>query len=98
MKTVRASLNGVILAEAVEPVLVEGNHYFPPGSIRWEHLSERQLRTICPWKGVARYYDVEAQGTRAGAAAWTYHHPFPWVRRIRDHVAFWSPVEVGGCD
>ncbi|MGB6424707.1 MAG: DUF427 domain-containing protein [Solirubrobacterales bacterium] len=28
------------------------------------------------------------------AAAWTYHHPFPWIRKIRDHVAFWAPVEI----
>jgi uncharacterized protein (DUF427 family) len=46
------------------------------------------------WKGVARYYDVEAEGKTARGAAWAYHHPYPWIRKIRDHVAFWGPVEV----
>lgn len=27
-------------------------------------------------------------------AAWTYRHPYPWVQKIRDHVAFWKGVEV----
>jgi uncharacterized protein (DUF427 family) len=92
----RASLNGVTLAESDETIVVEGNHYFPPGSVDWEHLQERQLRSLCIWKGVARYYDAEIGGEVVKGPAWTYHHPYPWIRKIRNHVAFWGPVEVGG--
>jgi uncharacterized protein (DUF427 family) len=27
-------------------------------------------------------------------AAWTYRHPYPWLRKIRNHVAFWRGVEL----
>ncbi len=92
--TMKASLNGVTLAESDETILVEGNHYFPPGSIDWDHFRERQLRSLCVWKGIARYYDIEVHGKVEKGAAWTYHHPYPWIRKIRDHVAFGGHAEV----
>jgi uncharacterized protein (DUF427 family) len=47
-----------------------------------------------PVEGVASYFTIEASGDRNRHAAWTYRHPFPWIRKIRDHVAFWNGVEV----
>ena len=35
----RAVYNGVTIADSDDTIVVEGNHYFPPDSIRWEHLS-----------------------------------------------------------
>ena len=83
-----------MLAEADRTVVVEGNHYFPPESVRLEHLRLTQARSLCIWKGVARYYDVTVDGRTNRAAAWTYRHPSPLARRIRDHVAFWNGVVV----
>ncbi|WP_184075249.1 DUF427 domain-containing protein [Nocardiopsis mwathae] len=37
---IRAVWNGVVLAEAERTVSVEGNHYFPPESLRRENLTE----------------------------------------------------------
>ena len=91
----RASLNGTTLAESDETIVVEGNHYFPPDSVNWELFEERRMRSLCMWKGIARYYDVKADDAVAEGTAWTYRHPYPWIRKIRDHVAFWGPVEVG---
>ncbi len=94
MAATKASLGGVTLAESERTVVVEGNHYFPPESVNWDRFHKRQMRSLCVWKGVARYYDVEAEGKTARGAAWAYHHPYPWIRKIRNHVAFWGPVEV----
>jgi uncharacterized protein (DUF427 family) len=47
-----------------------------------------------PWKGLASYYHVEAGGQRSPNAAWTYRHPYPWVRRVKNRVAFWNGVGV----
>ena len=94
MGAAKASLRGLTLAESERTIVVEGNHYFPPDSVNWDLLHERQMRSLCMWKGVARYYDVEAGGETVPGTAWTYHHPYPWIRKIRDHVAFWGPVEV----
>lgn len=90
----RASWNGLVLAESDQTVVVEGNHYFPPDSLRREHLAPSGTHSLCPWKGRASYYDVTAAGAVNPAAAWYYPKPWPLARKIRDHVAFWNGVTV----
>jgi uncharacterized protein (DUF427 family) len=90
----KAVWNGAVLAESDETVLVEGNHYFPPESVDDRYLKRSWMRSLCLWKGIAGYYTVEVDGERNRNAAWTYRHPFPWIRKIRNHVAFWGGVEV----
>lgn len=90
----RAIWNGVTIADSDDTVMVEGNHYFPPESVDERYLVRSRMRSLCPWKGIASYYHVEAGGERNRNAAWTYRHPYPWIRRIRRHVAFWSGVLV----
>lgn len=90
----KAVWNGVVLAESEETIVVEGNHYFPPESVASRYLKPTKIRTVCPWKGLASYFTVEVGGKTDHNAAWTYRRPFPWIRKIRDHVAFWGGVEV----
>ncbi|MEX2448620.1 MAG: DUF427 domain-containing protein [Solirubrobacterales bacterium] len=90
----KAVWNGVVLADSEETLVIEGNHYFPPESVEMRYLKPSMMRSLCPWKGVAGYYTVEVEGKTDRNAAWTYRHPFPWIRKIRDHVAFWGDVEV----
>jgi uncharacterized protein (DUF427 family) len=90
----RASWNGQVPAESDQTVVVEGNHYFPPGSLRREHLAPSGTHSLCPWKGRASYYDVAAEEAVNPAAAWYYPKPWPLARKIRDHVAFWNGVTV----
>ncbi len=90
----RAIFNGVTIARSDDTIVVEGNHYFPLDSVESGVLRRSRMRSVCPWKGLASYYDVTADGVRSANAAWTYRHPHPWVRRIKDRVAFWNGVEV----
>ena len=90
----RAVLNGVTLAESDETIVVEGNHYFPPESLRSEHFEKTRMKSLCFWKGLASYYSVEAAGESKRNAAWYYPRPYPWIRKIRDHVAFMPGVRV----
>jgi uncharacterized protein (DUF427 family) len=90
----KATWNGAILAESDETIVVEGNHYFPPESLDERHLKGSWVRSVCPWKGIASYYTLEVGGERNHHAAWTYRQPLPWIRKIRNHVAFWNGVEV----
>lgn len=91
---VQARWNGELIAESDQTEVVEGNHYFPPGSIREELLEESDHRTTCSWKGQASYYHIEVEGERNENAAWVYPDPKPEAKRIEDHVAFWNGVEV----
>jgi uncharacterized protein (DUF427 family) len=91
----KATLDGVVLAEATEVVSLEGSAYFPPETINWEHLTESDHTTTCPWKGQATYFDAVIDGATHRNVGWTYRTPSPQATAIADHVAFWGKVRVG---
>jgi uncharacterized protein (DUF427 family) len=93
---IRAVWNGAVLAEAPRTVQIEGNHYFPPDSLHRQYLVDSSTKSMCPWKGMARYYTVVVDERANTDAAWYYPKPSPLARRIKDHVAFWNGVAVEG--
>ena len=91
---VKAIWNGAVLAESDQTIMVEGNHYFPPASIHQEYFVESDSHTICSWKGVASYYDIQVDGKTNNNAAWYYLAPQPAAEKITGHIAFWHGVQV----
>jgi uncharacterized protein (DUF427 family) len=92
----KATWNGQVLAESDETVMVEGNHYFPAGSIRKQYFQPSDTHTTCPWKGLASYYDVVVDGKTNKDAAWYYPEPKDAAKEIAGRVAFWRGVSVEG--
>ena len=90
----KATWKGAVLAESDDTVGVEGNHYFPAGSMNREHFRESETHTACPWKGTASYYDVLVGGEVNADAAWYYPEPKEAAREIKGRVAFWRGVRV----
>lgn len=90
----KAIWNDTIIAESDKTVTVEGNHYFPPESIKKEFFKESNMSTTCPWKGVASYYTLEVNGKSNPDAAWYYPVPKDAASEIKDHVAFWKGVQL----
>ena len=90
----RAVLNGTVIAESDDTVVVEGNHYFPPESVKTEFLESTSHSTHCPWKGDASYYDITIDGQTQSNAAWYYPAPKEKAAEIKDHVAFYGVVDV----
>ncbi|MET8797634.1 DUF427 domain-containing protein [Nocardia sp. NPDC004568] len=92
----KAVVNGVVIASSDDTVIVEGNHYFPPGSVRTEFLEPTDTHTFCPWKGRAGYYTVAAgDGEPLTDAAWYYPEPKSGAAEIKDYVAFYeNRVEI----
>jgi uncharacterized protein (DUF427 family) len=90
----RAVWNGVVLAESDEYEAVEGNVYFPPDSLSRDYFRESDHQSVCPWKGLASYYDIVVDGVTNQSAAWYYPDPSEKARGIKDYVAFWKGVEV----
>ncbi|GAC1602174.1 DUF427 domain-containing protein [Arthrobacter sp. MMS18-M83] len=86
--TVTASYAGTVLARAERTVFLEGNHYFPRETVDDSVLEKSWVRTLCYWKGIARYYHVQVDGHRISNAAWAYPTPSPLARKIRNMVAF----------
>ena len=90
----KAMWNGAVLAESDRTVVVEGNHYFPPDSIRKEHFKPSDTHTECGWKGTASYYTVEVGDKKNPDAAWYYPEPKDAAKQIAGYIAFWKGVTV----
>ena len=91
---VKASWNGAILADTDDTVVVENNHYFPPAAVDSAVLRPSATTTVCPWKGVAHYYDVLVGDQVNKDAAWYYPEPKSAAAQIKGRLAFWKGVKV----
>ena len=91
---VQAIWQGTVLAESDQTRVVEGNHYFPPESVRREFFQNSDEHTVCGWKGTASYFDIVVDGVVNEQAAWYYPDPKPDAAEIKDYIAFWKGVEV----
>ena len=94
-QTMQATWNGVVIAESDDTLVVEGNHYFTLDAAEPDFLQESTHHTVCPWKGVASYFDVVVDGKVNRNAARYYPSPSTAARDIAGRVAFWHGVRVG---
>ena len=92
----KASWAGKVIADSDLCVVVEGNQYFPPNSVKKEFFKPSQQTSECPWKGTAHYYSLEIDGMKNENAAWYYPQPKPAAAQIKDHIAFWKGVKIEG--
>lgn len=84
----------VLLAESDACLIVtETDHvdrlYFPETSVHWQHFAENDHTTVCPFKGVATYWDLVGVGTAKPNTAWTYREPLDEVAGIAGYVSFY---------
>lgn len=90
----KAIYNGEIIAESNDTIVIEGNHYFPPGSLKKDFFKESSTHTTCPWKGLASYNTIVVNGMTNNDAAWFYPDPSDQAKEIKDYVAFWKGVTI----
>jgi uncharacterized protein (DUF427 family) len=83
-----ARLNGEVIAESTETVVLEGLHYFPARSVRVELLRPTATRDD------GHYYSVIVRGTTTPDCARYLAGARVPDRRIAQHVAFCGPVQV----
>jgi uncharacterized protein (DUF427 family) len=89
-----ARLGTSLVATSDDIVTVEGKAYFPLSRVPEGVLQPSSTTSVCPWKGVASYYDVHVDGEVVPDGAFTYRHPSPLARRIKGRVAFWKGIEI----
>ena len=90
----KAIWNGQVLAESDDTVVIEGNHYFPPESIKKEYFHDSETHTVCPWKGTASYFSVKVNGKVNPDAAWYYPTASKMAKGIEGRIAFWKGVQI----
>jgi uncharacterized protein (DUF427 family) len=90
-KVVADSTATLTLKEAGYPPV----QYFPIEDVDQELLRPSPTSTYCPYKGDATYYTIFVAGRGIEDAIWTYVDPYPAVKEIAGHLAFYpNLVEV----
>lgn len=84
----KATVGDTVLAETDGWEEVEGNIYFPLGSVKTDYLSTTDHSSHWPWKDDASYHSIHADGKELKNAAWYYAETKDKAEHIRNHVAF----------
>ena len=89
---VQISLDGVLLADSHDPVLLfetylPTRYYLPEQDVFLDRLHPGENHSHCPYKGFADTY-WDAVGTPS--VAWSYPNPYPAVARIKGRIAFYN--------
>jgi uncharacterized protein (DUF427 family) len=101
---VRVSVNGVVVADSKQPRLLfetslPTRYYLPKLDVRMDLLSPTDTSSVCPYKGTARYWSVNVDGTTHRDLVWGYRDPIPEAAKIAGLVCFYNErvdLEVDG--
>jgi uncharacterized protein (DUF427 family) len=91
-RTVKVSLDGVVLAESSRPLAVfetglPTRWYLPKDDLR-EPAEPAAKSTACPYKGTASYWNVGGHED----IAWSYESPIPVAAALQGRVSFYDEV------
>jgi uncharacterized protein (DUF427 family) len=94
-RRIRIEHRGQVIADTTRAVrTLETSHppsyYIPPADIAMELLRSAPGRSLCEWKGQARYWDVVVGDTVLARVGWSYADPTPAFRILADHIAFYA--------
>ena len=64
--------------------------YIPREDVAMKYLHPTTGHTVCEFKGVASYFDLEVKARVASRAAWTYASPKEGFEELVDHIAFYA--------
>jgi uncharacterized protein (DUF427 family) len=92
---VRIVVNGETIAETRRPfVLFETTlpprYYIPREDVRMDRLEPTDLKTRCPYKGIASYWNVRTADRLAQNIVWSYLDPIPECPKIKDLLSFYN--------
>ena len=91
---VRVTFNGQVVADTKRAlVLQEASYkpvlYIPREDAQMALAAKTTHSTHCPYKGDASYYTIKVDGREAENAIWSYESPFPAMKEIEGHLAFY---------
>lgn len=100
-RRIRVVFGGVTIVDTTEAWRVlETSHppgyYVPPSAVAAGALVPTGRRSVCEWKGEARYFTVRVGSHEAPDAAWAYPDPVPAFASLAGYVAFY-PGAMDAC-
>ena len=86
---------GTIIATSSNTLRVDESRYppviyVPRSDVDFYKLTENDHTTYCPFKGEARYWNIQVGDDFLGNAVWGYDTPYDEVAVLKDYVAFYS--------
>jgi uncharacterized protein (DUF427 family) len=92
---VRIEVDGETAAESAAPVLLfetglPTRYYLDASDVRMDLLIPTDTTTQCPYKGNARYWDLDNGKTRYPNFAWSYPFPVPEASKIAGLLCFYN--------
>jgi uncharacterized protein (DUF427 family) len=93
---VQVEIEGTVVADTRAPVLLFETrlpirYYIPREDVRLDLFTPSDLRTRCPYKGLAcEYWSWAGGGDVPPDIAWSYPEPLPAASAIKDRVAFFN--------
>jgi uncharacterized protein (DUF427 family) len=91
---VRVTFAGKTIADTTRAFTLEEAGYQPVQYVPREDtdlslLTPTDHASYCPYKGDASYFTISADGRTSENAVWSYQQPYPAVKEIKDHLAFY---------
>ncbi len=86
-QTVADTHSAVFLFETGFPT----RYYIPKDDVAMEYLEPSDLKTRCPYKGIASsYWSVRAGDTYLKNSVWSYANPLPEAYKVKDCLCFFG--------
>lgn len=91
---VDVALDGVTLArtngaQLLYETMLPVRYYIPPSDVRLDLMEESLKRTICPYKGMARYWSYPGSG-QGRNIAWSYDRRYRDAAQIHGLISFYN--------
>jgi uncharacterized protein (DUF427 family) len=92
---VRVVIAGETVAESRRPFLLfetglPTRYYLPRDDVRLALCEPSDLRTYCPYKGIASYWSVKIRNHLVENVVWSYPAPIPENPKIKDLICFYN--------
>jgi uncharacterized protein (DUF427 family) len=89
------SINGEVIADSTNVIRVDEDRsparfYFPRSDVKMDKLQASNTTTMCPYKGTARYFSINAGGKQLKDSVWSYETPYDEHADLAGRVAFYD--------
>jgi uncharacterized protein (DUF427 family) len=94
-RDVKVEVDGVTVAESDAPVLLfetglPTRYYLDQTNVRMDLLTPNNTATQCPYKGTARYWDLNNGVNTYPSFVWSYSFPTPESSKIAGLLCFYN--------